>query len=82
VRAVPFGSGFIDYGAFLQGLRDGGFDGIAVYEICSPVRGGGSLENLDACAGKYLQWLRENQFEKPSVDRSQARRVALTPASL
>ena len=63
-------------------LRDGGFDGIAVYEMCSPVRGGGSLENLDACAGKYLQWLRENQFEEPTVDRSEARRPALTPASL
>jgi len=82
VRAVPFGTGFIDYGAFFQGLRDGGFDGIADYEMCSPIRGGGSLENLDAGDGKYLQWLRENQFEEPSVDRSQARRPALTPASL
>ena len=50
VKAVPFGTGFIDYPAFFNGLRDGGFDGVAVFEMCSPVRGGGALENLDACA--------------------------------
>jgi sugar phosphate isomerase/epimerase len=61
VRAVPFGTGFIDYTAFFQGLRDGGFNGVAVYEMCSPLRGGGALENLDACAAKYLDWLRTNQ---------------------
>jgi sugar phosphate isomerase/epimerase len=62
VQAVPFGTGFIDYAAFFRGLRDGGFDGIATYEICSPIRGGGSLENLDACAGTYLAWMRENRL--------------------
>ncbi len=60
VRAVNFGEGFIDYKAFFQGLQDGGFDGIANYEICSPVRGGGSLENLDICAGHYLAWMRRH----------------------
>jgi len=59
VRAVPFGTGFIDYAAFFRGLREGGFDGIATYEICSPIRGGGTLENLDACAGAYLTWMRQ-----------------------
>lgn len=58
VRAVPFGTGFIDYAAFFRGLRDGGFDGVATYEMCSPVRGGGALENLDACAARYLDWMR------------------------
>ena len=62
VRAVPFGSGFIDYPSFFKGLRDGGFNGIAVYEMCSPLRGGGSLENLDACAIKYVEWMRANEF--------------------
>jgi sugar phosphate isomerase/epimerase len=57
VRAVPFGTGFIDYAAFFKGLRDGGFDGTAVFEMCSPLRGGGSLENLDACATTYLEWM-------------------------
>lgn len=60
VRAVPFGTGFIDYAAFFRGLREGGFNGVANFEMCSPLRGGGSLENLDACAAKYLAWMREN----------------------
>jgi sugar phosphate isomerase/epimerase len=57
IRAVPFGTGFIDYPAFFDGLRDGGYAGPATYEICSPVKGGGGLENLDACARGYLEWL-------------------------
>lgn len=58
VRAVPFGSGFINYRSFFAGLRAGGFDGLAVYEICSPIRGGGAVENLDRCSRVYLEWLR------------------------
>jgi sugar phosphate isomerase/epimerase len=60
VRAVPFGTGFIDYPAFFRGLRDGGFDGIATYEMCSPIRGGGAIENLDHYARTYVRWMREN----------------------
>jgi sugar phosphate isomerase/epimerase len=60
VRAVPFGDGFIDYPAFFRGLREGGFDGIANFEMCSPVRGGGSLENLDRCAKAYVNWMRDH----------------------
>jgi sugar phosphate isomerase/epimerase len=62
VRAVPFGEGFIDYKAFFSGLRDGGFNGIATYEICSPLRGGGSLANLDGCAARYVAWMKEHGF--------------------
>ncbi|MFO0824405.1 MAG: sugar phosphate isomerase/epimerase family protein [Gemmataceae bacterium] len=57
VRAVPFGTGFIDYKAFFCGLRDGGFDGLATYEMCSPIRGGGTLHNLDTFARTYLRWM-------------------------
>ena len=60
VRAVIFGEGFIDYPAFFQGLKDGGFDGIANYEMCSPIRGGGAIENLDAYSAHYVQWMRTN----------------------
>jgi sugar phosphate isomerase/epimerase len=60
VRAVKFGEGFIDYAGFFNGLKDGGFDGIATYEMCSPVRGGGAEGNLDAYAGQYLKWMGEN----------------------
>lgn len=62
VRAVPFGTGFIDYAAFFKGLRDGGFNGIATYEMCSPVRGGGELANLDACATAYLKWMQAHHL--------------------
>jgi len=60
VRAVRFGEGCIDYRAFFQGLRDGGFAGWANYEMCSPLRGGGSAENLDAFAAGYVRWMHEN----------------------
>ena len=57
VRAVPFGEGFINYEAFFAGLREGGFEGLANYEMCSPIRGGGAGENLDAYAKGYLDWM-------------------------
>jgi sugar phosphate isomerase/epimerase len=60
VRAVPFGQGCIDYPAFFRGLLDGGFNGVAAYEMCSPLRGGGAIENLDRCASQYVQWMREH----------------------
>ncbi|MGC3969676.1 MAG: sugar phosphate isomerase/epimerase family protein [Pirellulales bacterium] len=50
VRAVPLGDGFIDYLAFFAGLKEGGFRGYVAYEMCSPLRGGGSEQNLDAAA--------------------------------
>jgi len=62
VRAVPFGTGFIDYEAFFSGLKDGGFDGIATFEMCSPLRGGGTLENLDRCAHTYLDWMKARKL--------------------
>lgn len=62
VRAVPFGTGFIDYGAFFTGLKDGGFDGVATYEMCSPIRGGGAMENLDRYALGYVKWMREREL--------------------
>ncbi|MDH7570180.1 MAG: sugar phosphate isomerase/epimerase family protein [Armatimonadota bacterium] len=62
VRAVPMGEGFIDYRGFLGALREGGFDGTVAYEMCSPMRGGGSEENLDRCARRFVEWMRENGF--------------------
>lgn len=54
VRAVPLGDGFIDLPAFFAGLKEGGFAGYVAYEMCSPLRGGGSEANLDAAASKSL----------------------------
>jgi sugar phosphate isomerase/epimerase len=58
VRAVPVGDGFIDLEAFFAGLKEGGFTGYVAYEMCSPVRGGGSEANLDATAAKSLACIR------------------------
>jgi sugar phosphate isomerase/epimerase len=58
IRAVPIEEGFIDYGAFLGALRDGGFRGSVAYEMCSPLEGGGGMENLDACARRFVEFLR------------------------
>ncbi len=54
VRAVPLGKGFIDYPGFFRGLHAGGFEGYVAYEICSPLRGGGSEHNLDQTARSSL----------------------------
>ncbi len=59
-RAVPMGDGEIDNAGFLRGLREGGYDGPVAYEMCSQLRGGGRIENLDYCARRFLQWLGEN----------------------
>jgi sugar phosphate isomerase/epimerase len=59
VRAVPLGEGFLDLEAFFAGLREGGFDGYVAYEMCSPVRGGGSEANLDRTAAQSLRKIHE-----------------------
>lgn len=59
VRAVPLGEGFLDLERFFAGLKDGGFDGYVAYEICSPIRGGGSEANLDAASTKALVTIRK-----------------------
>lgn len=59
VRAVPLGDGFVDCAAFFAGLKEGGFNGFVAYEMCSPLRGGGSEANLDAAATRSLQRIRE-----------------------
>jgi sugar phosphate isomerase/epimerase len=58
VQAVPMDEGFIDYRAFLGNLSAGGFRGPVAYEMCSPLRGGGSVENLDLHARKFLGFMR------------------------
>lgn len=63
LRAVPFGEGFIDYPAYWRGLVDGGFKGILSYEMCSPLRGGGSEANLDRCAKSYVTWMKSHALE-------------------
>jgi sugar phosphate isomerase/epimerase len=58
IRAVPMGEGFIDYRQFFRTLREVGYQGHVAYEMCSPLRGGGSEENLDRCARRFLDWMK------------------------
>ena len=58
VRAVPLGEGFIDLSGFFRGLGEGGFSGYVAYEMCSPLRGGGSETNLDQTARLSLTHIR------------------------
>jgi sugar phosphate isomerase/epimerase len=61
VLAVPMGEGELPYDAFLGALRSAGFDGWVSYEMCSPLRGGGALENLKACARAFVAYMRRFQ---------------------
>lgn len=58
VRAVPLGEGFVDLDGFFRGLEKGGFRGYVAYEMCSPLRGGGSAANLDRAAKISLERIR------------------------
>ena len=58
VRAVPLGEGILELDPFFAGLKDGGFDGYVAYEICSPIRGGGSEANLDSASRHALDKIR------------------------
>lgn len=60
VRAVPMGQGFIDYKGFFGALKEVGYDGWIAYEMCSPLEGGGSEENLDRCARLFQDWMRDH----------------------
>jgi sugar phosphate isomerase/epimerase len=59
IRAVPMGEGFIDYRGFYRALREIGYSGYVAYEMCSPLHGGGSEENLDRCAQRFVQYMKD-----------------------
>ncbi|HKX00757.1 MAG TPA: sugar phosphate isomerase/epimerase family protein [Bryobacteraceae bacterium] len=67
VQAVPIDEGFIDYRRFLGALRAGGFRGSVAYEMCSPLLGGGSIENLDRYARRFLEFIHEFREQAGSV---------------
>jgi L-ribulose-5-phosphate 3-epimerase len=53
-QMVPLGEGFIDYSAFLGGLKAGGYDGWVGFEMCAPFIHGGSEETLDKIARQSI----------------------------
>ncbi len=58
-RAVPVGEGIIDYKAFIGELKNIGYQGYIVYEMCEVLRGGGSIENLDKTAKIFLDYVKQ-----------------------
>jgi sugar phosphate isomerase/epimerase len=70
LRAVPMGEGIIDYQTFLTALRDIGYRGYIAYEMCEVLDGGGSIENLDRTAKKFLEYLK--RFESSSLESGAA----------
>ena len=52
---VPIGEGEVDYKTFIRALLEVGYEGWLGYEICGPISGGGSEENLDRRARKSLE---------------------------
>lgn len=66
VLAVPMGEGDLPYEAFLHALLAQGFDGWVTYEMCSPLRGGGAIANLQSYARTFLDYMR--RFDRmPSI---------------
>jgi sugar phosphate isomerase/epimerase len=59
LRAVPIGEGIIDYQAFFGALREIGYQGYIAYEMCEVLEGGGTIENLDLTARKFLDYLKK-----------------------
>jgi len=61
VQAVPIDEGFIDYRTFLSALDTGVFTGTVAYDMCSPLLGGGGVDNPDRYARKFVDYMRTLQ---------------------
>lgn len=59
MRAVPIGEGFLDYKTFIGTLKEIGYQGYIAYEMCEVLEGGGSIENLDKSAKKFLEYVKQ-----------------------
>ena len=59
MRATAVGEGVIDYQTFIGALKEIGYQGFLVYEMCEVLEGGGSIANLDATAKKFLNYVKQ-----------------------
>ena len=59
MRAVPMGQGIIDYKTWFDTLKEIGYQGWIVYEMCEVLEGGGSIENLDKTARIFLEYMEQ-----------------------
>ena len=57
MRATAMGKGIIDYDNFIGALKEIGYQGYLVYEMCEVLDGGGSIENLDKTAREFLKYV-------------------------
>lgn len=58
MRATAVGKGIIDYDNFFGALKEIGYQGYLVYEMCEVLEGGGSIANLDATARIFLDYVK------------------------
>lgn len=59
MRATSVGEGMIDYNTFIGALKEIGYQGYLVYEMCEVLDGGGSIKNLDTNAKKFLDYVKK-----------------------
>jgi sugar phosphate isomerase/epimerase len=59
MRAVPMGEGIIDYDTWFKTLKEIGYRGWIIYEMCEVLDGGGSIENLDRTARIFLEYMKQ-----------------------
>ena len=57
MRATQMGRGVIDYETFIGTLKEIGYQGFLVYEMCEVLEGGGSIQNLDYTAKEFLKYV-------------------------
>lgn len=58
-RMVNIGEGYLDYKTFINTLKEIGYQGYITYEMCAPLKGGGSIENLDKSAKAFLEYAKQ-----------------------
>jgi sugar phosphate isomerase/epimerase len=61
MRATQMGKGIIDYKTWFNSLKEIGYQGWVIYEMCEVLEGGGSMENMDRTAKAFLDYMK--QFE-------------------
>jgi len=59
MRATGVGDGTINYENFIGALKEIGYQGYIAYEMCEVLEGGGSIENLDAKAKQFLNFIKK-----------------------
>ncbi|MBV5312953.1 MAG: sugar phosphate isomerase/epimerase [Prolixibacteraceae bacterium] len=61
MRATQMGKGIIDYKTWFNTLKEIGYQGWVIYEMCEVLDGGGSMENMDRTGKAFLDYMK--QFE-------------------